>query len=679
VLLSALLLSSAEGRNSIADSLYKVLDGNLHDTIRAQINLVLAEIVYVGDMDEAELLTQRALDITDKNIRHSSGKELFAFRVSRGGALNNMGYFNEAHGKLSKALKSYHYSLKLFEELDDKPGVALALNNIGHVYFNQKQYEKALEYYNRSLKMEQEIGNKKALARVLNNIGLTYKTRSELNKAMEYYKESLQIRREINDKDGIANSLNNVGMIYQTEGHSKKALEYFLKCVKIQEEIGSVKGLANTLNNIGDIYSETGQIDTAIAYSKRSLELSGPGGNPKIIERATRSLSILHMRKEEWEKAFNYLRLNTIMKDSLLNKETHAQITEIQQKYESEKNKQMIALQEEEIARRNTMNLILTGGLGLVFLFAIILYTRFRLIKKQKHTIEDQQSVLLTAHKEITEQHAIIEDKNKDITDSIRYAQRIQQAILPSQDYCNYHLNDHFILFKPKDIVSGDFYWVYAISESQVIWMVADCTGHGVPGAFMSMICSSLLNEIIIEKQVTKPGKILDMLKAGIISALSSGDESHAKDGMDGVICLWDKKKNMLDFAGAYNSLYLYRKGVRPNSDSDDSVRYYEDDLVEFKTDRQPISAFSGKELAFTTHEILLKEGDRLYTCSDGWQDQFGGPRNKKFGPKRVLKFLDAIQTTAIENQGNSINMSIENWKEDTEQIDDICVIGVQV
>jgi len=394
ILLSTFILSPAHGENSLTDSLYKVLDGALHDTTRAQIYLVLAEIVYVGDMNEAERLTQRALTLTDKNIGHSSGKELHAFKVNRGGALNNMGYFSEARGKLSKALKSYHYSLQLCEELKDKPGIALALNNIGYVYFNQKQYEKALEYYNRSLAMEQEIGNKKAIARVLNNIGLTYKTRSELKKALEHYKESLRIRREIEDEAGIANSLNNLGMIYQTDGQFGQALEYYLKCVKIQEKLGSVTGLANTLNNIGGIYRAIGKFDEAIAYSERSLELSGPDGDPQIIQRATRSLSDLYMRKEEWEKAFNYLRLNSIMKDSLLNEETHAQITEIQQKYESEKNKQMIALQDEEIARRNTMNLILSGVLVLVFLFAIVLYTRFRLIKKQKHTIEDTKLFL---------------------------------------------------------------------------------------------------------------------------------------------------------------------------------------------------------------------------------------------------------------------------------------------
>jgi len=689
VFIGILFHQRAHGKSTLIDSLYSVLEEEIHDTLRTQVYLKLAETVYVRDMYEAESLTQRALALTDKNLRRATGKELQSFRESRGSALNNMGFFHEAHGRLTKALKSYHYCLNLCEEIGDERGVAVALNNIGHVYYNQVQYEKALEYYNRALTMEKELAKsvnpniarsgKRALARVLNNIGLTYKTRNELKKALEYYQESLRLRREIEDKPGIANSLNNMGMIYQADGQNGKALEYYLKCIKLQKEIGSISSLANTLNNIGEIYRGIGKFDQAIKYSERSLELSSSGGDPQIIRRASRTLSILYGRKNDFEKAYKYLVLNSQMKDSVLNEETHAQITEIQQKYESEKNLQMIAMQDAEIESRNKMNRILTGVLILVFIFAIILYTRFRVIKKQKLTIENQQGVLLRANKEIREQSEIIEIKNKDITDSIRYAQRIQQAMLPSKEYCKYHLKEHFVLFKPKDIVSGDFYWVYASPDSKVTWMVADCTGHGVPGAFMSMIGNSLLNEIVVEKRVTKPGEILDMLKAGVINALGGG-QSKTKDGMDGVVCTWDKKKNTLDFAGAYNSLYLYRKGVHTKASStDDSMRYFGDDLVEFKTDRQPISMFEGEEMPFNTHEIQLKEGDCIYTCSDGWQDQFGGPRNKKFGPKRVLKFIDSMQNTDISSQGARINMSIQDWQGIEEQIDDICVIGVQV
>ena len=311
--------------------------------------------------------------------------------------------------------------------------------------------------------------------------------------------------------------------------------------------------------------------------------------------------------------------------------------------------------------------------------FAIALYTRFRLIKRQKQTIEDQQSVLIRANKEITAQSSVIEEKNKDITDSIRYAKRIQTAILPSTEYCNFHLGDHFVLFKPKDIVSGDFYWLYATPDKKIIWMVGDCTGHGVPGAFMSMIGNSLLNEIVIDHRITKPGEILDMLRSGIIKSLSGGGDGQSRDGMDGVICMWDKRKNTLDFAGAYNSLYLYRKGVHNHAVDDDSMRYFGDDLVEFKTDKQPISYFAGTENPFTTHEIALKEGDTIYTTTDGWPDQFGGPRNKKFGPARVREFIDSMQGTDIKDQGVRINMGIQDWRGSEDQIDDICVIGVKI
>jgi len=338
---------------------------------------------------------------------------------------------------------------------------------------------------------------------------------------------------------------------------------------------------------------------------------------------------------------------------------------------------QEVNIQEDSIP--DVLNMLVIGVCGLIILFTIVLYTRSRLIRKHESTMELQQELLISANTEISQLHETIRDKNRDIAESVHYAERIQQAIMPSTEYCEYHLSNYFILFKPKQIVSGDFYWLYATPDSKVIWMVADCTGHGVPGAFMSMIGNSLLNEIVIQKRVTRPGEILDLLRTGIVNALNEGGENNTKDGMDGVICMWDKKQNTLDFAGAFNSLYLYRKGVHNKAADDDTMSYHGDDLVEFKTDYQPISIFEGQEFSFNTHEIQLKKGDRIYICSDGWQQQLGGPENKEYGNKRVLECLDSIQDSNIKDQGQPINTAIEQWKGEQEQVDDICIIGVAV
>ena len=297
---------------------------------------------------------------------------------------------------------------------------------------------------------------------------------------------------------------------------------------------------------------------------------------------------------------------------------------------------------------------------------------------------------------EIRQQKEKIEQKNKDITDSIQYAKRIQEAILTSSEYCKQILPQHFILFKPKDIVSGDFYWAYASKNNTAIWTVADCTGHGVPGAFMSMIGSSLLNEIIIDKGITSADEILNELKSHIIKALGqTGATGEARDGMDAALCIWYKDTNKLEYAGANNPLCLIRnvetRNVETRSASSPPATHNTNpQLIEIKPDKQPIGYEEDKEAPFTKHEIQLQKGDTIYTFSDGYKDQFGGPNDpkgtssygagKKFSYKRFKELLLSIQDKSMQEQKEILDKTIEDWKGDKEeQIDDICIIGVRI
>lgn len=685
------------GKDNSVDSMYYVLELDIDDTLRAQLYLEIAASVYAFDKYAAESLTRQALVLTGKKAVTVVGKVLQSFKANRVKALNYMGYIYESQGKLSKALRSYHNSLQLYQDLGDDVGIAQTLNNIGFVYHRQIQYQKALKYYNQSLNMEQELDNKVAMGRVLNNIGLSFKSKNQLDKALSYYRESLRISRDANDMPGIAVSLNNIGDIYREDLQKGQALEYYLKSLKVQEEtgldnipagfgrrnsngqVGANNSLANTLNNIGLIYREIGKFDKALIYSKRAYELSRSEGNARIIKRATKELSILYGKKQDYNKAYYYLKLHSQMKDSLLNEETQAQITEIQQKYEGDNNEHVIAMLNAQSKRESHTNLIISGVLVLILAFITVLYTRFRIIKKQKHTIEQQELVLRIAKKDIRAHQRIISEKEYNINEGTRYARRVQQAILPSEALCSYLLKDYFILYKTKEIVSGDFYWTYGASNSKVIWMIADGKAHDVPGAFMGMISNSLLNEIVIDKHVTSPGEILDLLRVGLNNALNRGDNEQAKDGIEGIICVWDQKKETLDFAGANTSLYLYRKDVRKNAASDENMVYFGEDLVEFKTDSQTISFSGDMEQGFTTHEIRLKSNDRLYISTDGWQNQLGSTENERYGQKRLVELLNSIQDTEISSQGVRINMGIQDWQGELEQSDDICVVGVQV
>ena len=324
---------------------------------------------------------------------------------------------------------------------------------------------------------------------------------------------------------------------------------------------------------------------------------------------------------------------------------------------------------------------ILPSILLVLFGFWLISKWRMRILRKQNEKLElivtertaqiTEKNVELEAQKEeIKAQRDVAEaqrdeiaHQKKDIEDSILYAKRIQHAILPPEKLISRLMPENFILFKPRDIVSGDFYWA-AEKNNITYYAAADCTGHGVPGAFMSMLGISFLNDIIrtTQNELTA-AEVLDKLKAKVIQALhQTGEAQEAKDGMDIALCKIDPNNSVAEFAGAFNPLYLIRNN----------------ELIIQEADRMPIGIYDFDDIDqnFTNHVIKLEKGDSLYTFSDGYVDQFGGPRDKKFMVGRFKKMLLAIQDKTMEEQRQHLNDTIENWMADYEQIDDIIVIG---
>lgn len=295
-------------------------------------------------------------------------------------------------------------------------------------------------------------------------------------------------------------------------------------------------------------------------------------------------------------------------------------------------------------------------------------------IMEQKEEIESQRD-------EIEAQRDMVFEQKKELTDSIAYAQRIQAAILPSKSYMDEHIPDYFVLFKPRDIVSGDFYWIKEVDSSIVI-VAADCTGHGVPGAFMSMLGITLLTEQLGAGNIRQPGEILGQLRTKVKTMLDQeGGFREQKDGMDMAIAVIDQKKKELRFAGAYCPLYLVRQkemvdGSEPGSET--SLEVGSTLLYEVKGDRQPIG-IHWQETDFTTHVVPLKEQDSIYVFSDGFVDQFGGDDRKKFKTPKFKELLLSVHAETMERQKQLLEERFENWRANTEQIDDVCVIGVRI
>ena len=656
------------------DSLWGVwTDKTQPDTNRLKAMHKIAWNGYLySKPDSAFYFAQMGYDFAES----VSNKKLMA------GALNTQGASFYIRADYAKAIDYLARSLKIQEELGNKKGIAASLSNIGMIYNNQGDYAKAIDYYSRSLKIQEELGDKKGIAGSLNNIGNIYSDQGDYAKAMEYYSRSLKIYEELGDKGGIAACLNNIGLIYQDQGDYTKAIDYYTRSLKIKEEIGDKNGIAGSLNNIGIIYYNQGDYAKALGKSTKTLSIAQEIGNVESIKYASKNLWKTFKKLGNHSQALEMHELYIEMRDSMLSIENKEAIIqqEFKYKYEKEqaladaKHQEQMALSAEREKRQKLIAYSAGGGLVMVLLFAFFILNRLQVTRRQKKVIEEQkqkveqQKQVVEEQKQkveqqkqvVEEQKQKVEEQKKDITDSIRYAENIQKALLPAEDDLSL-LPEGFVLFQPKDIVSGDFYWMQH-HKDKVYFAACDCTGHGVPGAFMSMIGSSLLDEAVVEKGITKPNEIFFEVRKGFINALKQTEESGTqKDGMDAVLCSWNKN-GTLEYSLAYNPLLIIRKG----------------EILETKADKQPVGFHTGAQKPFTHHELKLEKGDTVYLFSDGYPDQFGGPKDKKFMMKNFKKLLLSIQDKTMNEQKSILETTMAEWKGDTEQVDDILVMGVR-
>jgi serine phosphatase RsbU (regulator of sigma subunit) len=298
---------------------------------------------------------------------------------------------------------------------------------------------------------------------------------------------------------------------------------------------------------------------------------------------------------------------------------------------------------------------VIIFGFVLIFVFALILIFAYKRKEKDNVVLKNQKELIQNQKQEVVE-------KNKEITDSINYAKRIQVAILPPEKLIKQFLPDSFVLYKPKDIVAGDFYWMEKV-EDLIVFAAADCTGHGVPGAMVSVVCHNALNRSVREFSLIEPGEILDKTRELVIKQFEKSEE-EVKDGMDIALCVLNVRSRELKYAGANNPLWI----VKPEME----------ELFEIKGDKQPIGKYAEiKE--FSTHKLNLNKGDLIFLFTDGFADQFGGPKGKKFKYKTFKNLLLKNKDLSVREQLAIYDESFEDWKGDLEQLDDVCVIGVRV
>ena len=598
----------------------------------------------------------------------------------------NIGNVYRNWGKYDEALVNYQEALVLFEQLENKNGIANCLQGKAIIYEALKEYETALEFYLEALSAFKEIGNEYPLAEIYNNIGILYskiavrdfenkygnnwddstiyfdlyKSNINLLKSFEYHQMASSAREKINDLFGLTSSYNNMGTLSYNIGEYKRAITYYMKALDINEKQNNYNKVVLNKHGIAISYLKLKNYKKAKKYLNESYELALETGALESIKINYNMLSEYYELTGNFKKSLEFHKKYMEIKDSMFTQEKQKQIFELQTKYETEKKEQEIVNlnitnELNAVTINNQKNLILFFVIGflIVVVAAILLLRLNRQIKK--------------ANIILNEKNKIISHQKDDITASIKYASKIQTAVLPPEEDIENKWLDLFILFKPRDIVSGDFYWINHFDNKSII-IAADCTGHGVPGAFMSMLGTTFLNEIILSKNIHKAGNILTELRGMVkFSLKQTGRMDEAKDGMDIALCILYKDELKLEYAGAYNPLWLYRKNEE------------EYELVETKADRNPIGIHHKEIENFTTNEISLKKGDTMYIFSDGYADQFGHSNKGKFKTKNLKKLLLEIQNKPLDDQKEILELKHDEWKGNHEQIDDILIIGFRV
>ncbi len=611
---------------------------------------------YLSDPDSAIAICKKAEMISER-LDYPKGKaESYAW----------MGYLVQGKGNISLSLEYSNKSLKIFEEIGNKEAVGTALSNIGFIYKEQGILKEALDYYGRSVKIKEEVGHKIGLAQAFENIGDIKQKQGKIKEALDYHKRSLKINKERDNKKGIASSMNRIGMIYYDQGRINEALDYYNQSLILQKEIGNKKGIAVSLINIGIFHNDRGDFEEALEYGLKSLTISEDIGYPYNISQASSLLSEVYKKQGKGMQALEMYKLYIEMHDSVYNQDIQKAATQQEFKYAYEKQKaidsakydKQLAIGKEEKEKQQILVWAISVGLALVVFFLIIVFNKLKATRKQKALIEQQKEVVEQQKEVVESAHHELEEKNQEILDSILYAKRIQSAILPPLKLVKEYLKESFILYKPKDVVAGDFYWMEQ-KNGRVLFAAADCTGHGVPGAMVSVVCNNALNRSVREHGLTIPGEILDKTREIVVQEFQKSEED-VKDGMDIALC--SIEGNILQYAGAHNPLWIIRNG----------------EIIETTANKQPIGQFENPE-PYTTHSFDLEKGDAIYIFSDGYVDQFGGERGKKFKSKAFRELLLSIQDKDMEEQKKSIDETFETWIGDLEQIDDVCVIGVRV
>lgn len=680
---SLLTLQLSSQEDLTKEQLYGVISKHTSDTALIDAYNELCWPIYCYDnFDSAIYFGKKAVDLSLK-IKDIKRESIAHRRL--GIVYTNIGDFKAA---LAEQKESYDLSVKI----DFKRGMQLALNNTGVIYLNNELFNEALKYFLKSLKIVEETNDYKTAANLYINCGIIYRRIGELNKSKQFFIKANNFAKLQNDNNtlivtycelsAIYRNLNmldssvfylseakkhinnetkpntrfsiaiNEGLIFSAKKDHRSALSCFLTAKK--EAIG-INDKVVIFINIGDEYRQLGKKDSAFVNFKEGYDLSTKHKLYDNVEYLSYQVAMHYKAKNDFQKFSEFIEIHLNAKDSNSRVNRTQKIVSQQLEFEFQKKqvadsigysqKEKITNAQLEVANvklshEKIFRIMLILILVIIIVFAIFIYNRFRLTNKQKKIIEEQKH--------------LVDEKNKEILDSINYAKRLQEAILPQITNIQKDL-DFNIFYLPKDIIGGDFYF-FEKHNDHIFIAVCDCTGHGIPGAIMSVVCHHALQKSIIEFNLSEPDQVLNKTRELVIASLNAAQQ-NIKDGMDCSLIVIDTETKKIKWSGANNPLWILKNNA----------------LTEIKADKQPVALYEMTK-PYTSHEITNESGTLLILFTDGYPDQFGGPKGKKYKEKQLKEFLISVADQPLQKQIDLLQQNFASWKGSQDQVDDVAL-----
>lgn len=654
----------------------------------------------LNHFDSAHYYLDKALEIRKSQNRKD--------RISA--VLVNIANIYAAEKNYLKAILTYDEAIKAANEADFKPGALAAYTNQADAYRTVELLDKAMEALNAALNLskvlkdslqepylyvsmaalQSKMGNTKAAiatgrkallalsthpdinlrASVSNNLGNYYLDLNLFDSSLVFYQRALITERVAGDSAGVGLTSSGMATLFYSEGKYEESLNYSEYARTVARAVGDSALYYKAIMNMALVYLDKKNYNKALAlalearsYAEKLHVLSDMADVYARLATIYKNLGMYSESSDYLEKVISY-------RDSVIsekNNKTAAALNIEFDIYGKEKEIELLnktfEVKEAELSKQKSASIFIACIAMLFALIGLVVIFFYRRIKKASVIIQKQKQQVEIQNAEISSQKGLIEAKQNDIISSINYAQRIQSAILTGEEVWNRISKKHFILYHPRDIVSGDFYWAHVLPNGRAVFTLADCTGHGVPGGFMSMLGNSFLNELVVENKLFKADEILNRLREKVIHALEQKGETSQKDGMDMAICVWNKLDNTLEFAGANNGMCLVRNGQ----------------LSVYKGDKMPIGSYLDTHTKFTSQTLQLQPDDMIYLVTDGFADQFGGKDGKKFKYKHLEELLTEVANMEIQEQKQYLDRVFIEWKDNYEQTDDMSLIGIRI